>query len=316
MKNSHLVNYVLLIVSMIFWGISWPLAKILVPLATSFQIGFFRFIIASFVYIVFYFIKFRNNLKVYTWKSIYQFFVLGLLGIFGYGILFLTAMRFTTSAQGAVLAGVQPTIITLLSRLIHKERLEPKWRYWGLLFSFAGVLMIIGIAPFIEFNSQHVIGNIIVLGAFFCFAGYSVLGKTVMQTHTSYETTTWATVLGAFMFGGAAIIENQWDQLQWNSWIFWISIIIMALFVTVISFLCYFVAIKNLGTTKSGIFINLVPVFGTLFSVILLGESISWTLWLGLLLISLGIAFINFPIDFNLKAKLNEKKRKWKVNFG
>lgn len=306
MKNSHILDYILLVVAMVFWGISWPLAKILIPLATSFQIGFFRFIIASMVYLTIFFIKFSTNLRTYTWKSYFQFFVLGLLGIFGYGILFLTAMRYTTSSQGAVLAGIQPSIISILGRLIHKERLFPKWRYWGLIFSFAGVLVIIGIAPFIEFNPQHLIGNIIVIIAFLFFAGYSIYGKTVMETHSSYETTTWATIFGAIMFGGAALIENRWDELQWNSWVFWISIAIMALLVTVVSFLFYFVAIKRIGATKSGIFINLVPVFGTLFSVIILSESLSWTLWVGLVLISLGIGFINFPFKFQPKGKIYE----------
>ncbi len=282
---------------MLFWGFSWPLAKILVPLATSFQIGFFRFIIASFVYLIIFLIKFRANFRKYTWKSFLQFFILGLLGIFGYGILFLTAMRYTTSAQGAVLAGIQPAILSVFGSLIHKEHLSPKWRYWGLLFSFAGVLVIIGIAPFFDFNRDHLIGNLVVILAFLCFAGYSIYGKTVMQSHSAFETTTWASTFGAVMFGSAALIENRWVELQWNSGIFWLSIVVMALFITVVSFLFYFVAIKRIGATKSGIFINLVPVFGTLSSVIIFpDETLSWTLWVGLILISIGILFINFPL--------------------
>jgi drug/metabolite transporter (DMT)-like permease len=306
-KKSNAVDYILLVIAMLFWGISWPLAKILVPLATSFQIGFFRFLFASIIYLVIFFIKFRANLKNYSWKSWLQFCILGLLGIFGYGILFLTAMRYTTSAQGAVLAGIQPSILSIFGWLIHKERLEPKWRYWGLLLSFTGVVFIIGVAPFFEFNLNHLIGNIIVIFAFLCFAGYSLFGKTVMHTHTSYETTTWASTSGAIMFGGAALIENKWNELQWNSWVFWVSIVIMALFVTVVSFLFYFVAIKRIGATKSGIFINLVPVFGTLFSVIILGERLSWTLWVGLILISLGIGFINFPFKNQHNDEIREK---------
>ena len=305
MKKSNALDYVLLVIAMLFWGLSWPLAKILVPLATSFQIGFFRFIIASIIYLTIFFIKFRANIRTYTWKSFFQFFVLGLLGIFGYGILFLTAMRYTTSAQGAVLAGIQPAILSILGKLIHKEQLEPKWRYFGLIFSFAGVLVIIGIAPFIDFNRQHLIGNIIVILAFLCFAAYTTYGKTVMQTHSSYDTTTWASVSGAILFGGAALIENRWNEIQWNSGVFWVSILVMAIFITVISFLCYFYVIKRIGTTKSGIFINLVPVFGTLSSVIILGESISWTLWVGLVLISIGILFINFPLK-NKKDSIDE----------
>jgi len=313
MKQSHTLDYFLIVITMFFWGLSWPITKILVPLATSFQIGFFRFIFASSIYLIIFFIKFRGNIGKYTLKTCVQFFILGLLGIFGYGILFLTALRYTTSAQGAVLAGIQPAIITILSRLIHKERLVPRWRYFGLIFSFTGVVVIVGIAPFIDFNSQYLIGNSIVVIAFLFFAAYSVYGKSVMQTHSAFETTTWAAFFGAIMFGGMALIENRWDQLQWKSGIFWISILILAIFVTVISFFCYFFVIKRIGATKTGIFINLVPVFGVLSSVILLGEKISWTLWVGLLLICVGIVLINFPLNKQSKSEFIETENKDRI---
>jgi drug/metabolite transporter (DMT)-like permease len=145
-----------------------------------------------------------------------------------------------------------------------------------------------------------------VIIAFLCFAGYTIYGKTVMKSHSSYDTTAWATVSGAIMFGIAALIENRWDELQWSSWVFWVSIGVMAILITVIAFLFYFVAVKRIGATKSGIFINLVPVFGTLASVIILGEELTWTLWVGLILISIGIGFINFPMKNN-SAKLSHE---------
>ena len=37
MKNTHALDYFLLVVAMFFWGVSWPLAKILVPLSNLFS---------------------------------------------------------------------------------------------------------------------------------------------------------------------------------------------------------------------------------------------------------------------------------------
>jgi drug/metabolite transporter (DMT)-like permease len=116
-----------------------------------------------------------------------------------------------------------------------------------------------------------------------------------MKDHSAYETTTWASVFGMFMFGGTALFENKWEQVQWNSGLFWLLILILALFVTVVSFVSFFYAINRIGATKTGIFINLVPVFGTVFSWLILEEPISFTLLLGLALISAGIILINFP---------------------
>ncbi|MHA2359810.1 MAG: EamA family transporter, partial [Candidatus Thorarchaeota archaeon] len=51
----------------------------------------------------------------------------------------------------------------------------------------------------------------------------------------------------------------------------------------------------ELGATKAGGFINLVPVFGTIFSVIILQDILYWTFIVGLLLVVNGILLINFP---------------------
>ena len=60
-------------------------------------------------------------------------------------------------------------------------------------------------------------------------------------------------------------------------------------------FVIYYWGIKNLGATRTGIFLNLVPVFGTVFSVLVLGEEIYWTFLLGLVLVVVGVMIINFP---------------------
>ncbi|MHA1519823.1 MAG: DMT family transporter [Promethearchaeota archaeon] len=302
-SKSNWHEYSLLTLAMFFWGLSWPLSKILVEFATSFQIGFIRFFIAGVTYFAILVARYRKNFRTYTWDSFKKFAILALLGIFGYGILFLTAMHYTTSAQGAVIAGIQPAIIAIMAGIIHKERLTPRWRYFGILFSFGGVLVIIGVQPFLDYNRDHLIGNIIVVIAFLFFASYSIYGKKVMQEYNPFETTAWATIIGMFMFGISAAVENRWEDLQIQSGFFWIAILILALATTVISFFIYFWVIQRVGATKTGIFINLVPVFGTLASVVLLHEILSWTLWVGLALISVGIGFINFPLRAEKEAE-------------
>ena len=78
---------------------------------------------------------------------------------------------------------------------------------------------------------------------------------------------------------------------------FWILILFIGVFVTVIGFFLYFEGIKIIGLTHESIFINLVSILGTLFSALFLREEIYWTFLVGLLLIILGILIINFPIN-------------------
>ena len=79
-------------------------------------------------------------------------------------------------------------------------------------------------------------------------------------------------------------------------------------FVTFIGFLLYFESIKQIGATKTGGFINLVPVFGTALSFLILSEIIYWTFALGLALVIGGILIINYPARKNEQVGISEER--------
>ncbi len=301
MKAHALKSYFLLVVTTIFWGLSWPTAKYLVSLAPSFTIGFFRFFIASLFFIPIFIIYYKPHR--YSRDAYLMFLGLGLTGIFGYGILFLVGMNFTTAAQGSIIAGVNPVMISIWAHILHKERLDRNWKYLGFIISFAGVLFVIGIQAILEFQIEHLIGNIIIVAAMCCWGLYTNLGKKTMKDYSPFEATSGAVFFGMLLFGVGAFGEKFWAQPALQTFEFWVGIVYLGVFVTVLSFLFYFIAIKNIGPTQSGIFINLVPIFGTFFSWLLLKEPIYWTFLIGLLLIIIGILVINYPTEANATTR-------------
>lgn len=288
-------NYILLLLTMIFWGLSWPVAKILVGSLNPFIVGFFRFLTASIAFAMVS-IYLRNEIE---WKKIRDnigsFFLLGLTGIFGYGILFLVGLTFTTSAQGSIIAGMNPVSITVFTFLINKEQLESKWKYAGFAISFIGVIFVIGISALINFQLEYLIGNLIIFTSMLLWGIYSALGKRLMAGFTSFESTSFAVYFGMLLFGISSLFmadKNDIPSLDDPSWL---GILFLGIFVTFLGFFFYFSAIQNIGATKSSIFINLVPIFGTISSYIFLNEKIIWTFIVGLILIIIGIIIINLP---------------------
>jgi drug/metabolite transporter (DMT)-like permease len=246
-------------------------------------------------------------MKTYTRRDLGLFLLLGLIGIFGYGILFLIGMQFTTAAQGSIIAGINPVTVSLLAFLLLSERLTPKWRYLGYLFSFLGIVFVVGIQTLLAFQLEYLIGNLILICAMFTWGLYSILGKTVMKNRTSIETTAMGIFFGTFLFFIGALFEHFWTLPVMMDITFWVNILYMGAFVTVLGFLFYFLGIKSLGASKSAVFISLVPVFGTLFSFLLLNEPIYPTFIIGLALVILGILFINYPKRHPYHSK--EEKR-------
>ncbi|MHA1168523.1 MAG: EamA family transporter, partial [Candidatus Hodarchaeales archaeon] len=120
-----------------------------------------------------------------------------------------------------------------------------------------------------------------------------------MEEHSSLEATTGAVLSATIFFGFGAVIEEFWTLNSLVDPVFIVGVLVLGVLVTSLGFLFFFMAVKDIGATKSGIFINLVPVFGTLSSVLLLGEPIYWTFVLGLGLIITGIFIINSSVKDN-----------------
>jgi drug/metabolite transporter (DMT)-like permease len=115
-----------------------------------------------------------------------------------------------------------------------------------------------------------------------------------MRTVSSLEATGGGVFFGTVLFGLGAAAEQFWLLPAMVNPVFWLSVLFMGIFVTVVGFFCYFLAIGNLGATRSSTFISLVPVFGTIFSAIILFEAIYWTFVVGILLVAAGILLINY----------------------
>ncbi|MFW9870005.1 MAG: DMT family transporter [Candidatus Thorarchaeota archaeon] len=291
--------YVMLVIAMAFWGGSWPSAKITVSVAPAMTIGFFRFLIGGILFLILLFATSDEPKRIFQRSNFRILFMLGLTGVFGYGVLFLTGMRFTTAAQGAIIAGFNPATVSIVAHIIHKERLPRRWQYIGFLLAFLGVVFVVGVQALLDFHLEYLIGNIIIIVAMFTWGLYSSIGKEGMKTLTPLEINAGGALIGAFLFGMGAVTEEVWSLPALADWVFWVNVIYLGAFVTFIGFLFYFIGIKELGATRAGGFINLVPVFGTIFSVLLLNDVMYWTFTVGLLLVICGILLINYPVRNN-----------------
>jgi len=295
MKLGSWKYHFLLILAMVFWGGSWVSVKIVVSNAPPMTVGFFRFFTASLIFIPILLATHRENIQAYTRRDIGLFFVLGLVGVLGYGVLFLVGMQFTTSAQGSIIAGVNPITVSLLAFLLLNERILPRWRYLGFIFSFFGIFFVVGVQSFLEFRIDYLIGNLILLCGMLTWGLYSVLGKKVMTRYSSLETTAIGIFFGTILFFGLALTEQFWTHPIMADPAFWLHILYLGIFVTVLGFLFYFIGIENLGASRAAVFISLVPVFGALFSILILSEPLYWTFVVGLILVVVGILVINYP---------------------
>ena len=295
MSESAVKYYGMLVTAMILWGASWVSKKVAVSAAPPMTVGFFRFLSASMVFIIFMVAIRRPPHRAFSRKDIKKLLPIGVIGVFGYETVELVGLNLSTAAQGAIIDGFQPVTIGIFAFIILRETLKRKWQYVGFLFGFAGIVLVVGTQVFLGI-ADHVLGDLVLIGATCVWAIYSALGKRAMSSMNALDMTAGGVFIGTIIFGMAALSEQWWTLPAMADPIFWGNIMFLGAIVTFLCFLLYFESIRNIGATRSGVFVSLIPISGTLLSFFLLNEEILTSFWVGLVLVTIGIIITNFPV--------------------
>jgi drug/metabolite transporter (DMT)-like permease len=78
----------------------------------------------------------------------------------------------------------------------------------------------------------------------------------------------------------------------WSSRV-WLATVFLGVFGTAIAFLFYLQGLRQIGASRASIFVNFVPVFGVIFSSLILGESLSGATLAGGACVIVGVRLLN-----------------------
>jgi len=228
-------------------------------------------------------------------------FFQGLLGVTGFNTLIYIAMQSTTAINAVLVNSCIPVIIVIISWLIYKERLSIKQSV-GVLISLSGVLLIIAkgdVAALQQFSFNQ--GDLLVLAAAVVWAFYSANLRNYPEgLHPiAYQT-------GIMMMGLIFLIPCYLFELQTGKHMLLnistvLTIGYVALFASVLAFICWTRAIREVGANRAGPFIHLMPVFSTILAIIFLDEVLLGYHVQGMILVFSGIFITTFTFGKRVK---------------
>lgn len=265
--------YALMVLCTLFWAGAFIAAKLSVPYIPAYTLTFLRFSIAS--VILFFVLRNRPEGQFkFVKKDFPVFLFTGLVGMFGYHVLFFTAIKYSTAINSSIIGASNPIITAVLATFFLKDKINRK-RLLGIMVSFLGVFLTITNADFSSIkNLSFNIGDLIMLAAVLMWASYAVFSKHVMPRYSPLILTYYSFLFCTIFLVPFVIYERPWSFLHKVPIYSFGSVIYMAVFPSVIGYLVQQMSIKQLGPSKTSIFINLVPIFSIVLSVLILGEEL------------------------------------------
>lgn len=199
---------------------------------------------------------------------------LGLLGNSLYQLLFVFGAARTTADNAALMLGTVPAWVALGGMLTGQEKIRPLG-WVGIGLSLLGITMIILGADreaAFRFGGATLTGDLLVLAATLCWATYTLLCRHAFRHYGAMTFTSFSTIVGAaplIVFGLPELARTEASAEAWAA---------ALLSGTIAIGLAYFIwnyGISKLGSARTALFSNFVPVIALFTAWLWLGETLT-----------------------------------------
>ncbi len=211
------------------------------------------------------------------------------VGFTFFNICLYAALHFTTAVNSSVLQASMPVFVFAASFLMHGQHTRPA-QLAGFLVTLAGVILIASGGSLERLAALTINpGDALVLLAIATYGLYTVALRGKPAIHWK----SLMTALTGFAFLTAipsALIEWAMGATQAPTARGWAILAYTAIFPSILSQAFWIEGNARIGANRAGLFINLVPVFGTALAILVLGERLHLYHAVALALVLGGIA--------------------------
>ncbi|MBI9111007.1 DMT family transporter [Maridesulfovibrio ferrireducens] len=290
--SSSSILYLKLIGSVIFWGGTWIAGRILAGDMTPYSAAFLRFLFATFFMFILV-CRATGKAPKCNKEDVLPLIFLGITGVALYNIMFFTGLQTVTAGRAALIIAAVPTVIAIGSAIIFKEKFTLS-KAAGFLIALVGVSTVVGDGnPLAILTKGISFGDLCIIGCVFSWTAYSLAGKPVMKRVSPLNAVYWSCLFGAMMLSIPAFSHGLIAEVKVMSLLDLGCLLFLAFLGTSLAFSWYCEAIGKIGPSKTGIFINLVPITAILLGAIILDEQIGMSLIIGGTLTISGVWITN-----------------------
>ncbi|MGB5974328.1 MAG: DMT family transporter [Nodosilinea sp.] len=216
--------------------------------------------------------------------------LLGTFGVVGYHYFFFSSLRYTATANTAIINAFNPVVTGVMAALFIGERLTRR-QYGGIGLALLGVLMLL-----VRGNPARLLtlelnrGDGLMLCAVLCWVVYSLIIKQLSQRYSGLTITFYAAAAGVAQLLVLAAFESWWHQLATLSLRSLLAIAYMGIAASGVAYLSFNLSIQRIGPTRTASTVySLVPIFVAALAWLFFREPLTKTMAVSMGLILLGI---------------------------
>lgn len=289
-KKSKL-THIYAIITIVLWSLGYVMTRIAIQHFTPEAISFLRYFVAALALFIYALIKKPRLPKL---NDIPMFFVGGAIGFAIYVYFINVGSKTLTASAVSFIISASPVITAILARIILGEKIG-LIGWLSIFCAFAGV----GVITFYNGGFTLNSGVIWICAAAVLISCYNIFQRKLMTRYSPLEITTYCIMAGAILL--SVFAPQSFPQMKTASITQIITVLILGIFSGGVAYTCWAYALnKAKQTSEVTNYMFTTPVITTFLGFVLIGETPHASVYIGGILVLLGVFFIN--------------KRNWGIN--
>jgi drug/metabolite transporter (DMT)-like permease len=228
---------------------------------------------------------------------------LGLVGQFAYQAFFAEGLKRTSVANASLTIGCTPIMVSLASAALGRDRLGPM--HWvGIAASAIGMYLVVGVGA--RVSGESLSGDLMMIVCVVCWTVYTLAGRELLLRHSPLLVTGVSMTIGTALYvlwAQPVIAATAWAPLPRAVWI---GIAASALFALNLGYVIWYVGVQRLGSARTSLYSNLVPVAALVTAALWLGEPIAGAKLAGAVLVIGGLAITRLRLPLRRELPLEQ----------
>ncbi len=286
--ESHIFGFadIAMLITTICWGLNFVITKIAAgPEAGQIQIFIYNLIRFPVAALLLFITAHYRGEKVFPGgRAVGSMALLAFVGIFLYQMTYMIAQTMTQAGNIGIIYSFTPLLILMISVAARIEKAS-FFSVFGVFLGVIGLMLIV----FEGGNLSVDKGALLFVFSVFCWACYGVFGKPVLDRFPPVTTTAWILTFGSLYQTPFAVWQleiQDWGAIAGTSVFF---VLVSALLSLYTGYTLFYYAVSKIGPSRTGIYLNLTPIFTLLFASLLRHEAIRAVQIAGLAVIIIGI---------------------------
>ena len=268
----HKKAYLCLVIATLSWGGNAVAGKLALGHVSPMMLTFWRWAIAVAIIFAISVPQLIKDWPVVK-KRLPILIFYGIIGYTTFNATLYTALKYTTAINVAIEQAGIPMLIFIINFILFRMRVSLA-QIFGFSMTLVGVALTAAhgdLASLLELTVNY--GDALMLIAVVAYAIYTVSlrWKPAIDWRTLMAIPALFALLTTVPL---ALWEHADNASIWPDVQGWVIVMYTALFASLLAQVLYIKGVEGIGPNRASLFINLIPVFGTLLSVAIIGEDL------------------------------------------